>query len=52
MTIKTTGLEYIGKKSLETAPKTVIKVPEEKYSQYRKMITKSGKYSAMKIEKF
>lgn len=52
VTIKTTGLEYIDKKSLETAPKTVIKVPEEKYSQYRKMITKSGKYSAMKIEKF
>lgn len=52
VTIKTTELEYIGKKSLETAPKTVIKVPEEKYNQYRKMITKSGKYSATKIEKF
>ena len=51
VTIKTTGLEYIGRKSLETVPKTVIKVPEEKYNQYREMITKSGKYAATIIER-
>ena len=51
VTIRTTRLEYIGKKALEIAPNTIIKVPEEKYNLYKKKIIQTGIYSGTKINK-
>ena len=50
MTIKSTKLTYIGKNGLAVSSKTVVKVPKSKYSTYKKMITKSGTYKALKIQ--
>lgn len=51
LSIKSSNLEYIGKKGLAIDKGTVIKVPSEKYTVYKNMITKSGKFAATKITK-
>lgn len=51
MTIKSTKLTYIGKKGLAVSSRTVVKVPNSKYSTYKKLITKSGTYKTLKIQK-
>lgn len=52
LTIRTTKLNYLGTKALAINSKAIIKVPKSKYTSYVKLISKSGKYSAMKIQKF
>ena len=51
MTIKSSKLTYIGKKGLAVSSRTVVKVPNSKYSTYKKLITKSGTYKTLKIQK-